>query len=251
MRQVPLTTIKGGIDRLRTKGGARADSLYDLLNGYVTAARTVKVRPGTFREAELPARTKGLCAFDGDLHTFCDVIVTVPAGYVLHVLTHPEATEEEPIEIARIHFAAPFMGALYVVAEFEDGDVYHYWLRSSGAWEANKIYRAGDIVEPTVPNGFAYEATRAGSAYQAWTPRAPREVGDLIEPTTYNDFYYEVTSVAGSTPSAGLTEPDWPTEDGARVTEYAEDTDPVTDAVATAPPSTPSIPPETRERYDR
>ena len=30
----PLTTLKGGINRLRVKGGASPASLYDLLNGF-------------------------------------------------------------------------------------------------------------------------------------------------------------------------------------------------------------------------
>jgi hypothetical protein len=44
MRDIPLTAIKGGINRTRTKGGARADTLYDLLNVYVTEDGTVQAR---------------------------------------------------------------------------------------------------------------------------------------------------------------------------------------------------------------
>lgn len=90
MRSAPLTTIRSGINRLRTKGGARPDVLYDLLNGYVTESGTVRVRPGTARMAELDPRTRGLCAFEGQLHTFCHIPVAVPEGYVLNVLAHPD-----------------------------------------------------------------------------------------------------------------------------------------------------------------
>jgi hypothetical protein len=44
MRPVPVTTLRGGINRLRTKGGARADELYDLLNGYVDQAGGISNR---------------------------------------------------------------------------------------------------------------------------------------------------------------------------------------------------------------
>src|SRR5688572_30316201 len=107
---VALTTIKGGINRLRTKGSAPEDSVYDLLNGYVTAAKTVKVRPGTFRNAALAedtagnGLTKGLVAFDGTLHVFADELVEVPAGYTLHIISHPDATPDDPIRILEINF---------------------------------------------------------------------------------------------------------------------------------------------------
>jgi hypothetical protein len=65
-----LTTVEGGISRLRTRGRASPDVLYDLLNGYVTADGTVKSRPGTFRVAELPPGSVGLTAHGGKLHVF-------------------------------------------------------------------------------------------------------------------------------------------------------------------------------------
>src|SRR6202012_1311854 len=91
-----LTTIGGGINRLRTKAGADSNSLYDLLNGYVTAANTVKVRPGTIRNVNLAdtagaGMTKGLVAYEGAMHIFASQVVDVPDGYVLHVLSHPAA----------------------------------------------------------------------------------------------------------------------------------------------------------------
>lgn len=70
-RTVPLTIVKGGIDRLRPKGGARADNLYDLVNGYVTAEQTVAVRPGTRQLVAVGLEdTIGLVAFGGEYHVF-------------------------------------------------------------------------------------------------------------------------------------------------------------------------------------
>ncbi len=110
MRTVPLTTIKGGIDRLRTKGGARADALYDLVNGYVTEQYTVAARPGTERTALLPSGTVGLTAFDGKLHVFSASDVDTDGHdpeVTLHRLLHPNAASEA---LAEIHFAEPFLG---------------------------------------------------------------------------------------------------------------------------------------------
>lgn len=219
MRPIPLTVIKGGINRLRTKGGARADTLYDLVNGFVTDAGTVVNRPGTRRIAELDSSTKGLVSFEGELHVFSHQLVGVPEGFQLHVLTHPDAAIDPTPTISVIHFAAPFLGFLYVVAEFDNGDVFHYWLNSSGEWQANTSYVAGDVVEPTTPTGLNFQAKRLSAPYPAWAPNIPRAVNDIIEPTVYNNFFYTVTDTQGDTPASGATEPTWATEVGAQTIE--------------------------------
>ncbi|HEX7094966.1 MAG TPA: hypothetical protein VF183_03725, partial [Acidimicrobiales bacterium] len=71
-RPYPLTVLKGGIDRLRPKGGARADSLYDLVNAQITKEFQVEPRAGTRRAASLPEGTVGLCAFGGEFHVFAN-----------------------------------------------------------------------------------------------------------------------------------------------------------------------------------
>ncbi len=244
-----LTVIKGGISRLRVKGAAPPDVLYDLLNGYVTAEKTVRVRPGTFRRTVLPAITQGLVAFDGSRHVFASEPIAVPTGYTLHVLVHPDfdGGTANPFTIQKIHFAAPFLGFLYVVAEFDVGDtgaesVFHYWLQSSGTWLADHVYKYGDVIEPTVPNGLAYQATRLGAPNISWAPRVPRTLGDVIEPTVYNDFFYTVVDTLGSNPASGTVEPVWPTADGARV---SEDTD-----AGSAPPTVVTTPPTNQPGSD-
>jgi hypothetical protein len=248
MRDAPLTVLRGGINRLRTRGGARADSLYDLVNGYLTDDGTAVARQGTLRTATLDSTTRGLVYFDGTRHTFAAAVVSVPTGYTLHVLVHPDATSTNVIALDRIHFAEPFLGFLYVVAEFANGDVFHYWLQSSGSWEANKIYHNGDVIEPTTPNGLAYQASRLGQPNPSWQAGVTRTEGDVIEPTVYNDFFYTVVEAVGSNPSSGDTEPDWPEEDGGRV---AEETDGTTDSdTVTEPSTTPTPSTDVRDRYE-
>ena len=217
-----LTVLRGGINRLRTKGSARNDSLYDLVNGHLTADGTAKARPGTLRDARLPSTTKGLCAFEGALHVFSHQGEDLPDGYVNHVLAHPGNTAEVTHTLSKIHFSKPFLGFLYVVAEFDDGQIFHFWLQSDGTWQASTIYQIGDVTSPTTSNGFTYRATRLGAANPLWSPRQPRQVGDRVEPTTANGFYFEVVEVVGANPASGDTEPNWPTEEGAFVSEDTE-----------------------------
>lgn len=251
-RSVALTTIKGGINRQRTKGGALEDSLYDLVNGYVSKSKTVIVRPGTSRVYELPTNTagegdtEGLMAFEGELHVFSHHTVDVPAGVTLHVITHPT---EPTSPIAEINFAAPFMGFPYVAATFENEDTYHFWLQSGDVWEADTVYAAGDVVAPSVANGFAYQASRLLPANTAWAANVQRALADVVEPTVYNDFFYTVVDTQGDNPRSGDVEPIWPTEDGARINEDADGSTSVPSSV-TEPPDIAALPaPNVRDRY--
>jgi hypothetical protein len=247
MRPIPLTVLKGGISRQRLKGGARADSLYDLVNGNITDAGTVRSRPGTVRVAALDPLTRGLMSFGGKLHTFCHEIVAVPAGYVLHILSHPESIPSLVFTLSKVHFSAPFLGFPYVVAEFSNGSIHHYWLRSSGEWVADTAYGTGDVTEPTTPNGLGYQATRIGAPYPSWAPNVARAIGDFVEPTVYNDFYFEAVDTVGTSPRSGNVEPDWPTNAGEQI---IEDVNGVVDSAATTtPPPADTTPPDVQDRY--
>jgi hypothetical protein len=388
----PLTTIAGGINRLRTKGGASRDALYDLVNGYVTMSNTVVPRPGTDRNADLtmggevPAgSTKGLVGFEGGFYVFTSVNPppNTPDNYSAVLLVHPavnsvttqtgsadseilsgsgvvaisgeywgettgtglnnrangssptygtmtpailtgapvlflgdvtfgthylmlvmppgtaqdffttmeltlsggstntyeagaathyysngeplgealtgfpancccwlwetsnvdfdegESTAVEfdglnytgnaPIALKEIHFAAPFLGFLYVVAEFEPdqsglGSIFHYWVQlneDTAPWAANTDHSIGDIVIPTSGyDGLFYVASRATQPNPVWTPTTLEAEGNIVEPTVPNGFEYTCISTEGSNPVTGSSEPTWPTADGATVSEF-------------------------------
>jgi hypothetical protein len=247
MRAVDLTTNKGGINRLRVKGAALQDSLYDLENGYITSARTIKGRPGTRRLHTLPAGTVGLVTFNGRLRTFATTQLSgMPDDVDLTVLRSPDGADRT---LARIHFAEPFLGFLYVVAEFDDGNIYHYWLRDAAEWEAETVYDSGTLVRPTTGStGVVFRAGRAGSSYPRWVAGAARVVGDKIEPAVYNGFYYEVIAVSGENPRSGQEEPDWPAVEGAQVVESA-DFSPILPPPPPSPPPTSTPPSDTSDRY--
>jgi hypothetical protein len=411
---VALTVAGGGMTRLRVKGSALKNSLYQLTNGYVTAAQTVKVRPGTFRTANLGASsdaaglTRAIVSFEGSLHTFCHESVTVPEGFTLHVLNHPASSVtvpsvnsftltpglqtaaigsnddagnvedmrgfsdstvngsghagsispttvdgthvihalaytspasiddpgylyivtdtgwapndtatltypkqgggtntvtldsaalsvgtvletglvaygwnvasalpdfsgatvaititgagslvSVPIPLKEIHFAAPFMGFLYVVAEFDVdsatlaayGSTYHYWLQSNGPWMADTVYLPTDFVEPTVPNGYAYQATRLALPNPTWTPSVQIAEGDIVEPTVPNGYYFTATAVSDSNAHTGAIEPTWPTTEGATVQEFGDFNDPALTSDANPGTTTPTPSQTITDRY--
>lgn len=245
MRQFALTTAKGGINRLRTKGNASKDSLYDLVNGYVTQTSSIRPRPGTTLAYRLPEGTKGLAAFQDKLHVFSsDVVTSLDPMIVINVLRHPVSGSSDALK--KIHFAAPFLGYLYVVAEWLSGEVYHYWLQENGAWQANHVYKEGEVVQPTIPNGYAYQATRLTPAAPVWTALAPRTIGDRVEPTVPDGFQYEVVDTVGVNPASGATEPAWIDEDGALT---YEDVTGGGGSTTTPPTTPPTVPPDVEDRY--
>jgi hypothetical protein len=251
VRTFGIGGVRTGITRLRDKGGASAESLYDLVNGWVTAARSIRPRPGTRLDHSLPAGTKGLANLNEEKHVFAhtEVVMTDP-DYVCDILRHPT---DPTAEIIRIPFAEPFLNALYVVAVFDDGNVFHYWLEQPTAWSALTVVFVGQRYSPTVANGFIYEATRIGDPYPKWAPDVERSVGDKVEPTVANGYYYEVSAVYGSRPRSGSVEPDWVAAEGAFVIEDIEisgaSSVPVTPTTPTTPdPETPD--PETEEEYE-
>lgn len=183
--------------------------------------------------------------------------MALPVGFVLDILLHPF---DPDAELVAIHFAEPFLGALYVVAEFDDGGIYHYWLQNADPWEANHEYTANVFVTPTDPNGFTYIGTRLGQPFPAWTPGAPRTAGNgssippsIIEPTEYNEYYFTAIDTQGDNPSSGTVEPVWPTVTGATIVENSDGSTPASSGSATPPdPPAPNTPQSTTtERYDR
>ena len=246
MRQQPLSTVKAGITRLRDKGGASPDSLFDLLNGYVTAARTVKSRPGTRIDVVLPTGTKGLAWFQGKFVVFSHQVMSGDDDRVeVEVLRHPSAPETP---IKDIHFALPFLGYLYVVAEFEDGLIRHYWLEKGEVWQPKRIYLPGTLIRPTVGNGMAYRVESDRAGYTPWAPNVARAVGDVVVPTVDNGYRYVATETVGDSPRSGTVEPAWPTNPGETVIEDVSNRNPYTVDQETGTPSA-TVPPSVKDRY--
>lgn len=254
MRVEFLRALEGGITRLRNKGGASPSWLYDLVNGYVRQDGSIASRPGTDNEIILPAGTKGLTAANGELVVFSSTPKAVPAGVRCEVLRHPT----DPTRVlTEIHFAGPFLGdangaLLYVVAEFDNGDVYHYWQRTAGAsWQANKVYGAGESVSPTAPNGLMYVAKRLGTAAKPWAPKVDRVLTDRVEPTTPNGYTYVAVDMSGNPTTGSGTEPKWIAADGAEVIEYTMDVEAPATGDAGSGSVTQQPPATVTDRYER
>lgn len=238
---VRLTLTKGGIDRQRPSGSPSQDVLYDFVNGYRNQALVAVNRPGSVCVNDLPPATKGFVIYRGIKYVFSHQFADAGDDDVIcEVLLHPIVPG---MALRRIHFAGPFLQYLYVVAEFLNGSIFHYWLRRGATWAPETRHQLGDLVEPTTPNGYVYQARRIGDPNPLWAREVPRVVGDRVEPTTADGNYYEVIDTLGAAPRSGAIEPTWNTEDGALTYEDTEGADvpqpPSTGP--TTPPSTPGV----------
>lgn len=236
MRTVALTTQKGGMNRLRDRGGASPETLYLLKNGYVTTAKTIRARPGRTTHLTVNAATIGLTAFNGRFYIFSSAVVAPSPSTTTVVLPHPT---NPVLTLSRIHFAQPFLGRLYVVAQFSNGDIFHYWLENPPARKNLQVYNYLERVQPTVPNGFYYEASNVSTAAR-WVSGETIVATNLRQPTTYNGYNYRAVSVVGAAPvKTSDTEPVWPTTPSATVVEYSYGGTPPVTAPPTPPPTYP------------
>jgi len=209
-----------GMTRLRSKGGASAETLYELTNAFVNADRMPQRRPGAISYQYFPdflgagVKVYGLAAFNGKLHTFTtNATLGIPGDhgtYVVDLLLHPKKSSAD---IKVIHFAKPYMGFLYVVAEFTDGIIAHYWLQNPPDWQNAHGYNPGDLVQPSYGNplriGYYYKATRQKMP-PAWTPNHTYTLLSEVQPTEYNgySFYAQGVNPSSGAPSGGV-EPNW------------------------------------------
>lgn len=246
-----LSAIKAGITRLREKGNASPESLYDLVNGVVDASRAPVSRNGTNIVHALPPGTVGIMFYKGKRLVFSDEPVTMTdPKYVNETLRHPT---DDGAELVRIHFSQPFLGVPFVVAEFlnSEGDTeyFTYWLQRTLTWAPDHVYTIGEVVQPTVPNGYAYRANRIGDPGLKWAPNVLRALNDRVEPTVYNGYVFVAIDVQGANPRSGAVEPIWPKAAGATVTEDTDGAAPTpTDSGSDPNPDT-TLPPEIVDRY--
>ncbi len=241
MRQFPLAEQTDGINLMRSKGGASPKSLFDLKNGWVSPKRTINARPGSVKHLTFPAGTIGVIGFEDKFHTFAAIPVTnANAEIVVNVLRHPTGGAAT---LLRIHRAFPVLARLYVVAEFTDGVIRHYWLENPAAWTASTVFSFGDRTIPTVSNGYYY-VLKTQNVTAAWTANNTVVVGQFRQPSTINGLRYEVTAVTGTAPiRTSNDEPIWPIVVGATVTERRYLTDPQDDPGTTVPPVDAATPP--------
>ena len=244
MAAIVLGNLRTGIDRTRRFALTEVDRLWRLTNAYVNDAGRVVGRPGFSGQASGGTGCRGLYGFRGRLHRFSAVPVTNPnpALFTIHVLRHPT---NGAAALHRIHYVGMILGSIYVVAEFADGVVKHYWLQPFTTWSSLLKVELRQFIEPTAAVGYVYEVT-SGPAINSWQGNTAYVVTNRVQPTSYNTYYYEAMATTGTNPASGDAEPTWPEPAGQQVVEVrllsgVPATTP--DVTPRGPATGPSVPP--------
>ena len=105
-------------------------------------------------------------------------------------------------------------------------------------------------MNPIILNSFVYRATRNGPANPIWTEGAARVIGDLVEPTVPNGFYFEVDQIFGPSARSGTIEPDWnDVTEGQLINENVDGTVIPETATPATPPRFDTLDEDRRRRY--
>lgn len=219
-----LGAFKTGMDRSTRRGGKDgAKRLWTLQNAYLNERGDAVPRPGLQHVANV-ANSTGLYGWKGQLHVFhADDTYVDPANPLVtdHRVRYPLTNAPDGVSLETVHFAGVILGEIYLAAAFSDGTLRHYWLQAPAAWQPDHVYGLGELVQPSVPNGYYYQAPPS-VAVPAWQAGTVYAVGDVVQPTMPNGWIYTVVEVTGEAPTSGADEPTWPTSDGAQVFEGTE-----------------------------
>lgn len=122
-----IEDFRAGMDTRRMPVLSVPGSLLSLVNGHINRGGEIEKRLAFVPQITMPANTFGLAAVGGTLYTFGSVeSVTFPAGspsnLVYQRLQHPTGAA-----MAKVLQVSAFAGRPYVIAQYEDGSIYHFY----------------------------------------------------------------------------------------------------------------------------
>jgi putative flippase GtrA len=122
-----IEDFRSGMDTRRMPVLSVPGSLLSLVNGHINRGGEIEKRLAFVKQIAMPANTFGLAAVGGTLYTFgSGASVTFPAGspsnLVYQQLAHPSGAS-----MAKVLQVSAFDGKPYVIAQYDDGAVYHFY----------------------------------------------------------------------------------------------------------------------------
>mgnify|MGYP006935478780 CR=1 FL=1 len=132
--------FRGGVDRRRDRSNGTPGTLWVVSNGHLTKGGEIEKRKKFVRKYDLYAgHTFGMKAAGSTLYVFgyedqsTFPVGAIPTGVTYMRLVHP-TTPSTPI--AKILDAIAFLGQVYVIVQFADTSIHHYWAGSRvAAWD--------------------------------------------------------------------------------------------------------------------
>ena len=122
-----IEDFRSGLDSRRMPVLSVPGSLLELTNAHINRGGEIEKRLAFVPQITMPEGTFGLLAVGGTLYTFGSVAsVTFPAGapsnLVYQRLQHPNG-----LAMAKVLHATAFAGKPYVIAQYTDGSIFHFY----------------------------------------------------------------------------------------------------------------------------
>lgn len=146
MSYLVIDDFKLGMDRRRARIAGTLGALWTGVNGHITRGGDFERRKKFVLKHTLPIGTHGLAVVNNRLYTFGSIPEPsgLPAAVKYQRLEHPGSSAMTEI----LDWTA-FDGKLYVVAEFENGDIFHYYNGTRvSAWDTLGAAVADTLASP-------------------------------------------------------------------------------------------------------
>lgn len=124
MSAIFIPNFSHGLNRLRPQAVGEVGALWNARNCVINRGGDVESAKKFVPEYVLPAGTFGLANVNGTPYVFGTG--TKPAGMPAAV-SYQQLTYGGSASLVKIHDAKPFAAKLYVIAEFDDGDIEHFY----------------------------------------------------------------------------------------------------------------------------
>lgn len=121
---ITIEDFKAGLDRRRLEASAAAGSLQVFTNGHINRGGEIVKAKKWVSTFSLPINTFGFAASSGELYVFgsAEAPANIPVGINYRRLQHPDG-----LAMVRVIATQPFAGKTYVIAEYSDGTVHHFY----------------------------------------------------------------------------------------------------------------------------
>lgn len=166
-----------GMDRRKERATATPGSLWTIKNAVINRGGEIERTKKWVPVYTLPAReTAGLATLRDTPYVFGSAAsVAVPAGVTYQRLQHPDGTTA----LTKVLSLDRSKGKLYVIAQFADGTVHHYydgvWARDWDAgrvagWMADNVGIAAHLTDLVNTQGTLYSAVQIGAVVRIVGP---------------------------------------------------------------------------------
>lgn len=151
-----IEDFKAGLDARRMAVSSVPGSLLQLTNAHITRGGEIEKRPAFVTECDLPANTYGLAAVGTNMYIFGSIptptlSADAPANLTYQKLDHPSG-----LAMTAVLHVAGFSGLPYVIAQYSDGSIWHFYNGTRiAAWNDGRARASFNVTAGTAGGTYA------------------------------------------------------------------------------------------------